>query len=225
MENLEKQILAYFKEENASLLNTTDMEAMFGIDTADEFKELVKVLNHLEDTGQLIRTRKNRYGLPERMNLIRGTIEMNRKGFAFLLPDDDTLKDVYINPNDLSSAMHKDKVIVRLEKEGNKDHRSEGQVIRILERAQTKIVGTFEDNREFGFVTPDDTRIASDIFIPKNKTLGAVTGHKVVVDITKYPERRKSAEGEVVQILGHKNDPGVDILSVIYKHGLKIDFP
>lgn len=224
MKNLEKQILAYFQEENASLLTANDMETMFGLETAEEFKDLIKILNHLEDTGQLVRTRKNRYGLPERMNLIRGTIEMNRKGFAFLIPDDDQVADIYINPNDLASAMHKDKVIVRLEKEGYRDHRSEGKVIRILERAQTQIVGTFEDNREFGFVTPDDSRIASDIFIPKNKTYGAVTGHKVVVDITKYPERRKSAEGEVVQILGHKNDPGVDILSVIYKHGLKIDF-
>lgn len=225
MENLEEKILAYFREEHASLLKTSELEAMFGLDSADELKQLMKVLNHLEDSGQLIRTRKNRYGLPEKMNLMRGTIEMNRKGFAFLIPEDDTKADVYINPNDLASAMHKDTVIIRLEKEGRKDQRSEGKVIRILERAQTQIVGTFEDNREFGFVTPDDTRIASDVFIPKHQTMGAVTGHKVIVQITKYPERRKNAEGEVIQILGHKNDPGVDILSVIYKHGLKIDFP
>src|SRR5699024_282949 len=83
----------------------------------------------------------------------------------------------------------------------------EGKVIRILERAQKQVVGTFEDNRSFGFVIPDDTKIANDVFIPKNKTKGAMTGHKVVVDITKYPERRKSAEGVVTQILGHKNDP------------------
>src|SRR5699024_15737 len=106
MENLEKQILAYFQEENASLLTANDMETMFGIETAEEFKDLIKILNHLEDTGQLVRTRKNRYGLPERMNLIRGTIEMNRKGFAFLIPDDDQIADIYINPNDLASAMH-----------------------------------------------------------------------------------------------------------------------
>src|SRR5699024_6253733 len=85
--------------------------------------------------------------------------------------------------------------------------------------------GTFEDNHGFGFVIPDDTRIPNDIFISKNKTKGAITGHKVIVEIDKYPEGRKSAEGEVVQILGHKNDPGIDILSIIYKHGLTLDFP
>lgn len=225
MEQLEKQIMSYFTEEDASLLNAQELEVMFGLESADEFKKLMKILNHLEESGQLVRTRKNRYGLPERMNLLRGTIEMNRKGFAFLLPEDDQLADVFIAASDLSSAMHKDKVIVRLEKEASKDHRPEGKVIRILERAQKQVVGTFEDNRSFGFVIPDDTKIANDVFIPKNKTKGAMTGHKVVVDITKYPERRKSAEGVVTQILGHKNDPGVDILSVIYKHGLHIDFP
>ena len=225
MEQLEKQIMSYFTEEDASLLNAQELEVMFGLESADEFKKLMKILNHLEESGQLVRTRKNRYGLPERMNLLRGTIEMNRKGFAFLLPEDDQLADVFIAASDLSSAMHKDKVIVRLEKEASKDHRPEGKVIRILERAQKQVVGTFEDNRSFGFVIPDDTKVANDVFIPKNKIKGAMTGHKVVVDITKYPERRKSAEGVVTQILGHKNDPGVDILSVIYKHGLHIDFP
>src|SRR5699024_2681451 len=217
--------MSYFTEEDASLLNAQELEVMFGLESADEFKKLMKILNHLEESGQLVRTRKNRYGLPERMNLLRGTIEMNRKGFAFLLPEDDQLADVFIAASDLSSAMHKDKVIVRLEKEASKDHRPEGKVIRILERAQKQVVGTFEDNRSFGFVIPDDTKVANDVFIPKNKIKGAMTGHKVDVDITKYPERRKSAEGVVTQILGHKNDPGVDILSVIYKHGLHIDFP
>src|SRR5699024_4051017 len=85
-------------------------------------------------------------------------------------------------------------------------------------------VGTFEDNRSFGFLIADDKRMPHDIFIPKNKTKGAVTGHKVIVQITKYPEDRKSAEGEVIRILGHKNDPGIDILSIIYKNGLETEF-
>src|SRR5699024_6488910 len=189
-----------------------------------DFKELVKTLNELEYAGQLVRTRKNRFGLPEKMNLIRGKIEMNKKGFAFLIPEDENEQDIYIHSSDLSSAMNNDMVIVRIEKKGARDNRPEGVVIRILERANQQIVGTFEDSHEFGFVVPDDQRIPNDIFIPKNKTKGAVTGHKVIVDISNYPEGRKSAEGEVVQILGHKNDPGVDILSIIYKHGIKMDF-
>ena len=90
-------------------------------------------------------------------------------------------------------------------------------VIRILERGIQQIVGTYVESKHFGFVIPDDKKFASDIFIPKAASKGAVEGHKVVVKLTTYPEGRKSAEGEVIKILGHKNDPGVDILSVIHQ--------
>src|SRR5699024_2717391 len=90
-------------------------------------------------------------------------------------------------------------------------------------RANHEIVGTFEKSKSFGFVIADDQRVPNDIFIPKNKIKGAVTGHKVLVSITKFPKGRKSAEGEVIKILGHKNDPGIDILSIIYKHGEKVE--
>ena len=222
---LKEEILQYFKESGTKPLSVQELEEIFSMQDVEDFKTLVKTLNELELEGSLIRTRKNRFGLPAKMNLIAGKIEMNRKGFAFLIPDDENEKDVYIHASDLNSAMHQDKVIVRIEKKSNKESRAEGVVIRILERAATKVVGTFEDGHSFGFVIPDDTRILNDIFISKNDTLGAVTGHKVNVEITKYPEGRKSAEGEVVEILGHKNDPGIDILSIIHKHGLKIDFP
>src|SRR5690625_3799293 len=191
----------------------------------DDYKTLIKTLNELEQSGQLVRTRKNRFGLPEKMNLLRGKIDMNRKGFAFLIPEDEHLQDVYIHSTDLNSAMNQDTVIVRLEKKGARDHRPEGVVIRVIERANQQIVGTFEDNKEFGFLIPDDQRIPNDVFIAKKNMNGAVSGHKVIVSILKFPEGRKSAEGEVVKILGHKNDPGIDILSIIYKHGIKIDFP
>ena len=224
-ENLQDKILDYFKESGTRPLSVNELEEIFGLSQVDEFKLLVKTLNELEHTGQLIRTRKNRFGLPEKMNLVRGKIEMNKKGFAFLIPEDENEKDIYIHSSDLLSAMNNDTVIVRIEKKGVRENRPEGVVIRILERANNQIVGTYEDSHEFGFVIPDDKRIPNDIFIPKNKTKGAITGHKVIVDIAQYPEGRKSAEGEVVQILGHKNDPGIDILSIIYKHGIKIDFP
>src|SRR5699024_12105352 len=114
---------------------------------------------------------------------------------------------------------------VRIEKEDVDGQRPEETVIRSHERAIHRVVGTFEDNRAFGFVIADDKRIPNDIFIPKSMTNGAVRGHKVIAHITKYPEGRKSAEGEIIQILGHKNDPGIDIISIIHKHGIKIDFP
>src|SRR5699024_1672790 len=132
--------------------------------------------------------------------------------------------DVYIHSSDLNSAMNGDIVIVRLERGSSTRQRAEGAVIRVIERANNKIVGTFEKVSEFGMVVADERRILNEIFIPEEFTLGAVTGHKVIVEITKYPERGRSAQGAVIQILGHKNDPGVDILSIIYKHGIQIDF-
>src|SRR5699024_7455966 len=103
--------------------------------------------------------------------------------------------------------------------------RAEGTVVRILERAVSQVVGTFENEGSFGFVIVDDKRIPNDIFISKKAMNGAVTGHKVIDRITKYPEGRMSAEGEIIQILGHKNDPGIDIISIIHKHGITVDFP
>ncbi|UJL45260.1 ribonuclease R [Virgibacillus sp. NKC19-16] len=222
---MKDDILTFFKESGTKPLAVDEIEEALEIDDSLDFKEFVKALNALEEEGELVRTRKNRFGLPEKMNLIRGRIQMHAKGFAFLIPDDEDQTDVYINPADLGSAMNKDKVLVRLERKDDSDKRPEGSVIRILERATLQVVGTFEDNRAFGFVIADDKRIPNDIFIPKSMTNGAVSGHKVIAHITKYPEGRKSAEGEIIHILGHKNDPGIDIISIIHTHGITVDFP
>ncbi|MCA1021362.1 ribonuclease R [Halobacillus litoralis] len=222
---LKQQILNLFKETASKPLSVQELQDTMELGSSDEFKVLMKSLNELEEEGELVRTRKNRFGLPEKMNLIRGRIQMHAKGFAFLIPDEEGSDDVYIHHSDLHSAMNNDKVFVRIEKRKEDGSRPEGAVIRILERATTKVVGTYESSRNFGFVIADDKRIPNDIFIPKSQNNGAVDGHKVIVNITKFPEDRMSAEGEIVEILGHKNDPGIDILSIIHKHGIKIDFP
>lgn len=226
MTNEMKDRIRGFFEENASRpLSVSELEEELGLDSAEQFKTLVISLNELEDAGELVRTRKDRFGLPEKMNLIRGRIQMHKKGFAFLIPDEEGESDVYIHYTDLNTAMNNDHVLVRIEKHDADGNRPEGTVIRILERGQLDIVGTYEDHGAFGFVIADDKRIPHDIFVDKNHTNGAVTGHKVICRITKYPEDRKSAEGEIVQILGHKNDPGIDIISIIFKNGISIDFP
>src|SRR5699024_8376187 len=147
------------------------------------------ILNYLEEAGALIRPRENRFGLPENKNAIRVKIDIQEKGFALLIPIDEDMQAVDIGALDLHSAMNRDTVLVRLEKQGDDGQRPEGSVIRIVERANQQIVGTFEDNQSFGFVRPDDKRIPNDIFVPKRKTKGAVTGHKVIVSINKYPEK------------------------------------
>ncbi|MDU0155384.1 ribonuclease R [Bacillus cabrialesii] len=218
------KLLSFMKEEAYKPLTVQELEEMLNITEAEEFKELVKALVTLEDKGLIVRTRSDRYGIPEKMNLIKGKISAHAKGFAFLLPEDTSLSDVFIPPNELNTAMNGDIVMVRLNSQSS-GSRQEGTVIRILERAIQRVVGTYTETRNFGFVIPDDKKITSDIFIPKNGKNGAAEGHKVVVKLTSYPEGRMNAEGEVETILGHKNDPGIDILSVIHKHGLPGEFP
>ena len=218
------RVTAYMKDEAYKPLTVKEMEEAFGITDAEDFKALVKALVHMEERGLVVRTRSNRYGLPEKMNLVRGSLSGHAKGFAFVIPDEAGMDDIFIPPHEKSGAMHGDTVLVRVSSDSSGTRR-EGTVVRILERGYTQVVGTYSESKNFGFVIPDDKKIADDIFIPKNASMGAVEGHKVVVKITAYPEERKNAEGEIVQILGHKNDPGVDILAIIHKHGLPLAFP
>ncbi|WP_449537566.1 ribonuclease R [Ferdinandcohnia sp. Marseille-Q9671] len=218
------KLLDFMKEEAYKPLTVQELEEAFGISDSSEFKDFVKALVVMEEQGLVVRTRSNRYGLPEKMNLIRGKVTGHAKGFAFVVPEDKMQDDVFIPPNELKNAMHGDTVLVRVSSESS-GQRKEGTVVRIIERGVQTIVGTYTESKSFGFVIPDDKKIANDIFIPKQASNGAIEGHKVVVKLVTYPEGRMSAEGEVVEILGHKNDPGIDILSVIHKHGLPQEFP
>ncbi|MFC0187500.1 ribonuclease R [Fictibacillus aquaticus] len=205
-------------------LTVQEIEEALQLKDAEGFKQLVLTLNQMEEEGAVVRTRTNRYGLPQKMNLIKGRVQGHAKGFAFLIPEEEGQKDVYISQSDMNGAMSGDTVLVRLNADSS-GSRPEGTIIRILERGVTEVVGTFQESRSFGFVVADDKRIPNDIFIPADGVNGAVEGHKVVVKIVKYPEGRNSAEGEIIHIIGHKNDPGVDIISVIFKHGLPREFP
>jgi ribonuclease R len=226
MEEIQQHIdrlLNYMKDEAYKPLTVQELEQAFGIEDSSTFKDFVKALVVMEEKGMVVRTRSNRYGLPEKMNLVRGKLTGHAKGFAFVVPDEPGMDDIFIPPNETNNAMHGDIVLVRVAS-STSGQRREGTVVRIIERGIQQIVGTYTESKNFGFVIPDDKKFTSDIFIPKSASAGAVEGHKVVVKLTTFPEGRKSAEGEVIQILGHKNDPGVDILSVIHKHGLPLGF-
>src|SRR3954471_2426399 len=218
------KLLHYMKDEAYKPLTVQELESALGVKDSSTFKDFVKALVQMEEKGLVVRTRSNRYGLPEKMNLIRGKLTGHAKGFAFVIPEEPGMDDIFIPPNEINNALHGDTVLARVSSESS-GQRKEGTVIRILERGMTKIVGTYTESKSFGFVIPDEKKFAGDIFIPKAASNGAVEGHKVVVELTTYPEGRRSAEGEVIEILGHKNDPGVDILSVIHKHGLPQEFP
>lgn len=222
--SLQSRLLDFFGEEDYKPLTVGEIEDVFGFKDADEFKELVKTLVRMEGQGLVVRSRSNRYGSPERMNLLRGKFIGHAKGFGFVAPDIEGMDDVFIPPHEVNGAINGDIVLIRVLKESFGDRR-EGTVTKVVERGQTSFVGTFQANRGFGFVVLDDKKLPMDIFIAKDDTLGAVDGHKVVVEVATWPEDLKSATGYITKILGHKNDPGVDILSILYKHDIPPEFP
>jgi len=223
--SLEQDLLDFMRETAYKPMTYQELEQHFGIEDAGEFRAFLKLLNELEESGQIVRTRNDRYGVIERMNLVRGRVQAHAKGFAFLIPEEKDHPDVYLHANDLKSAMNGDIVLVRVTSQSEGGGRMEGEVVRVVTRAVTQVVGTFDNHEAYGFVLPDDKRINRDIFVPRGQFGGAVSGQKVVVRITAYPEGRAAAQGEVIEVLGHKDDPGVDILSIIRKHQLPEGFP
>ncbi|HEX7056322.1 MAG TPA: ribonuclease R [Bacilli bacterium] len=222
----EEQLVEFMTELAYKPMTVHELEEQLGIADAEQFKALVKMLNDLESAGKIYRTRADRYGIPERMNLLRGKLQAHPKGFAFLLPDEPGHPDVYIHANDLKGALNGDVVLVRLAGKSHAVKKLEGEVVRVISRANATVVGTFRLFAGYALIVPDDRRLGRDIFIPGNAFKGAVDGQKVVVKITGYPDGRSAAlEGEVIEILGHKDDPGVDILSIIRKYELPEAFP
>lgn len=182
------------------------------------------VIDELKKDGSIIETKKGKLMLPEEAGLYPGTFIGNARGFGFVKTDADMGKDIFIPPDGVNGALNKDRVMVKITSSGFKNMRPEGEVVSVLERGSNNVVGIYMAGKGYGFVVPDDKKIPDDIYIPKNSTKGAVTGHKVVVKITKRAEKGNKPEGVVTEILGHVNDPGVDILSVIRKYELPVEF-
>ena len=221
---LQKRILEFLGDAEYKPMTVSEIEDAFELKEADEFRELVKTLVKMEALGLIVRSRSNRYGLPERMNLLRGRFIGNSKGFGFVAPEVEGMDDIFIPPYEINGALNGDTVLVRVMKESSGDRR-EGTITKVVERSKTTFVGTYQANKGFGFVVTDDKKLNMDIFIAKEDSLGAVDGHKVVVEVTHWPDATMSATGMITQILGHKNDPGVDILSILYKYEIPPEFP
>jgi ribonuclease R len=188
----------------------------------DSKNDLKEVLDHLISQGKIMTDAQGRYRMPGD-DVKTGTFSGTQRGFGFVIMEGDE-EDIFIPENATNGALHGDKVMVTVSEEQT-GRRKEGAVVQILERGKTEIVGTFEKNKNFGFVVPDNQKFGRDIFIPKEFTMGAVDGHKVVVKITNYGDSSTSPEGKVIEILGHINDPGVDIMSIVKAYDLPTDFP
>lgn len=191
----------------------------------NERDDLKLVLDALLSDGKIMMDGNARY---KQMNgnIKVGIFSGTTRGFGFVtIEGEEDLGDVFIPESETKGALNKDKVQIIIQEEQQSGKRREGAVLAIIERNVSEIVGTFQRSKNFGFVVPDNQKFGADIFIPKEKTKGAVNGHKVLVEITDYGNDTKNPEGKIVQIIGHINDPGVDIASVILANGLPTEFP
>ncbi len=189
--------------------------------SSEDRPEFKRALEELLSENRLQITKRGRYIKPEQ-KVLTGTFISNSKGFGFVEVEGST-EDYYIPENKVNGAFHQDTVSIRL-LPGQRGKRQEAEVVSIVCRSIETVVGTYQKSKNFGFVIPDNTKIAQDIFIAKEHTNGAVDGHKVVVRLTSYGGPDKNPEGIITEILGHINDPGVDILSIVKGFDLPMEF-
>ncbi|MFR3497946.1 MAG: ribonuclease R, partial [Paraclostridium bifermentans] len=182
-------------------------------------------LDELVESGYLILTKKGKYTSPNQMGLFVGKLVSHKKGFGFVESDEEYTQDLFIPADSLNGAMHNDRVIAEITTPATDEKRAEGRIIKVVERAITDVVGTFQESKNFGFVLPDNKKFNKDIFIPKKFFNGARGNDKVVCRITQWPTEDRKPEGKIIEILGQKGDRYVEIASVIREHGLPEEFP
>lgn len=219
-EKRKKIICELIKDEIYVPMKEKEMAAFMQVAKEDR-EEFHKLLDELLKEGRISITEKGKYVKP-RKDIISGTFISNARGFGFVEAEG-LEADLFIPEDKVNGAFHNDTVQVRLLPEQT-GKRREAEVVRILNRGTSQVVGTFQEGKNYGFVIPDNLKLATDIFIPIEWSKGAVDGHKVVVELTSYGNEKKSPEGKVVEILGHMNDPGVDILSIVKSFDIPMEF-
>ena len=184
--------------------------------------ELEEVLNALLAEGKIEVSKRGRFS-KAKGRIYTGTFTRHARGYGFVAIEGEE-EEIFIPAGQVNGAIHMDTVQVAIAPSLT-GKRREGTIVKVLSHGLRQVIGTYQASQNFGFVAPDDTRLGQDIFIPKERSKGAVTGHKTVVEITDYGSSQKKPEGKVVEILGHINDPGTDILSLIRAYDLPMEFP
>src|ERR1700757_3743822 len=228
---IREQLLALLERKDYRPLNEIDIARELGL-TGTQRNALRQTLRELERTGAIARIRKNRYVLPAEADLVTGKLSIHQAGYGFLSPETPGEPDVFIAAENIGTAMHGDRVVARISPDTPSDRikgRREGRVIRILERAHDTIVGTLQRSRNFYYVVPDDPRFVHDVYVHPDRDQrqqpSANVGDKVVVRLDAWESRHVNPEGEIIEVLGAASAPGVDVLSIIRKFHLRVEFP
>lgn len=203
-------------------LSIYDIQDKLSLNTVDQVKELSEELRKLEEDVLIYHSNKNKYMLLEKSQLRKGLMRVNKKGFGFVEVEnmDD---DIFVSSDNMNGAIHDDIVLVEITSKMHLD-RLEGRVLKILKRQVTRYIGEINFVKNKGIIKLDDQKVKIEIEVKKEDSMNAVDGHKVVVELGKRINNHKYY-GKVVEIIGHKNDPGVDILSIVYKYSINTEFP
>ena len=222
MVNDMKEKILSILEESDKALSIDELDSALNLNTIEETKAFSDALRELEDSYEIYRSNKNRYMLLENSNLRKGILRMNKKGFGFVEVSGEE-EDIFVAPDNINKALNNDTVIVEILNK-NSGEKREGRIVKTLERDLSTIVGEIYFKKDKGYIIPDDKKLDIQLEIDRDKSHGAVDGHKVVVKILRNITKNRY-KGEVVRIIGHKNDPGVDILSIVCKYEINDTFP
>ena len=212
---MEEKILDILNEDDVAL-TIPELETRLGLESIDDLKELLKVLHNLENEYKVYRTKKDKYMLFNNSNLKVGKLLSTKKGYGFVDIEGD--EDVFVEQSNLNGAINNDQVIVEIT--SKKGMKLEGRIVKIVERKLVQFVGKVYFKHNKCMIDLDDKKVNLDIVVESDKTLGAVSGHKVVVRLLNKIDN-KTYKGAIVKILGHQDDPGVDILSIAAKYEIE----
>lgn len=215
---MKEQILNLLDKEKRAL-SVTEINDFFGYKSVEQFKDILRELNSMEDELLIYRTNKDNYMLFNNSHLKLGRMLATKKGYGFVDIEGDD--DVFIPPNSINNAIHGDKVVVEIT--SKKGVSLEGRIVKIVERKLKLMVGEYDVKDDQGYIILDNEKIKLNIIINKEDSMDAIPGHKVLVKITNKL-KNNNYNGEIVKIIGHKNDPGVDILSIVNKYGIEDTF-
>jgi ribonuclease R len=242
MEKLREKVVTMLRESAGRPLKMKEIARRLEIGEESR-RKLRTAVKDLVEAGEIVQTRGKRFGALEHMNLVAGIFLGHPDGYGFVQllprPGQADLPDIFVSGRDVGGAMHGDRVVVRVagsvrpsrlpkaKSQGRpqKAKKTKGEIIRVLERAHSSIVGYYEKGRNFGFVVPIDARISQDLYVSFDDSLGAEQGQIVSADITEYASHHRNPEGKVTEILGNRGDRGLDTELLIRKHGLSAEFP
>jgi len=223
MEKRKQTILEFIKSDEYKPLKLSELAYLLQVEPSER-KFFEQLIRELEKNGDIMVTKRGKIMLSESQGLIRGTYVATDRSFGFVAPEGHKSRDIFIESSFANGAMNKDTVLCRITHPESHGKRPEGEIVKIIKRGVSSIVGTFLREGSHYFVRPDDRKLRQDIYIPKREAVNFISGFKVVVKITKPATNIRNAEGKITEVLGHINEPGVDILSIVKQFEIHTEF-